>query len=325
MMKFEIEWGYYLQAYRLQQGLTRNSNAESLRLLRLAIDAAIKNKRRLARGYGLLSFGILSAWLANWLGQAEADAILAGAIDDLGAVAGSDKSLTDALDKLTAVSNAKANPDVIARSVVQAYAHTAYVLDGSDYENHWSLATANLYTGRFADALAGYGEAQAMAAEPDIPLVGKGSLDVDFADARFFAGTDDLKDSDGGWIEAILEAIRLAEQAIAANANDPKRHRWYWTLGWAYYELAAYSEPLTNYQRSRVTLEQLRTPHDLIRKNLIATYAALDMMQEAAPHAAEFWRNNPSYSLAVEDRWPYRSPARLQRWKDHLGKGLGIA
>ena len=321
MKEFEVEWGYYLQAYRLQQGLSRDSNAESQRLLRRALEVARQNERELARGQGLLSFTILSAWLNDWINSDMEAGLVAGCLQDVGPTSQAGASLVDAIDAY------KQAPDraALITSVINAYGQNALVLDQTDYENHWSTATANLYKGDFASALAGYKAALELADKPDVPVIGLGSLMVDFADFRFFAGDDGLEDSKAAWVWAINDAIQLTNQAIDSNQDDGKRHRWNWTLGWAYYELAAYTDPAANLTLSRENLEKLRNPHDLIRKNLIVTYTALGMADKAAEHAGEFKTNNPNYEIDVENRWPYRSKARLDRWKGHLAAGLATA
>lgn len=321
MTKIEFEWGYYLQAYRLHQGLTKTSNFETRKLLRRSIGVALENKRNLPRAYGLLSFTVQTAWLSDWIDQADANTTLSAAIEDLEAIEDAGVSLSKLLNDLKSLRHGKQQFDGIVRTAILAYATAAVVLDDSDFDNHWALATANLYARKFPEALAGYATALTMADSAEVPHVSKSSVSVDFADARFFAGNDELEVSDEAYIAAIEDAIRMTELAIAENPTDPKRHRWNWTLGWAYYELAGYSEPRKYYPRSLTALQQLRNPHDLIRKNLIATYTALHMAESAAQVAGEFMHNNPTYTLDVENRWPYRSETQLDRWKSHLRLG----
>ncbi len=322
MKKFEIEWGFYLQAYRLQQGLTRRSNEESQRLLRQSITAAGQKKRVIARAHGLLGFAILTAWLCDWIDDAAIERILQGCIEDLNVSGLEGASMTASLAILQSEEPTR---DILVRNVIKAYGGTAKELDDSDFENHWSLATADLYDRKFAEARDGYKSALKMSDVLEVPVVGKSSLAVDFADFRFFAGNDGLENTESGWIEAITEAIELTKAAMAENPTDPKRHRWNWTLGWAYYELAAFKNEAENLYLSKNALEELLIPHDLIRKNLMATYAALGMMEKAKEHAAVFMMNNADYKLAVEDRWPYRIKSHADRWKSHLAKALEIS
>jgi tetratricopeptide (TPR) repeat protein len=321
MMPFEIEWSHYLEAFRLHQGLTKASNLETRKLLRRSIELSIENSRSIPRSYGLLSFTILNAWLSNWIDRSEIEALVAEAIVELQKVRDADNSLSGVLNDLHNLRTSEPQIDTSVRALIAAYATVAITLDSSDFENHWSLATANLYGRKFSDAVRGYADAQSLADRPECPAISQSSLAVDVADSKFFAGNSSLDDSNEAYVMSIEEAIRMTEQAIAANSNDSKRHRWYWTLGWAYYELGGFTESVKNYARSLEVLQQIKTPHDLIRKNLIASYVALGDMEPATSVAKEFLSHNPGYSLVIENRWPYRNETQLERWKSHLRAG----
>ena len=326
MKDFEEEWGFYLQAYRLLQSLSRNSNAEARRLLKEAIDTAAKKGRTIARAHGLMSFAVLNASLCDWIDVTEAEEIVARCLELV--PEGDDAEVRGMLQ---ALQQKEMHRDAAIRTVIRTYGYEARYRDKTDFENHWSAATADLYNGNWQDAQDGYIRAMDIAIDPHnkglIPQVGKSSLAVDFADFRFFAGNDMLDDTPNAWIEAIEEAIVIAKQAMIDNPYDPKRHRWNWTLGWAYYELAAYKDPYENLDLSLHALKELIVPHDLIRKNLIVTYTARNKQSEAADKAkcvSDFWTNNPHYKIDVEDRWPYRNPNHRDRWKRDLAKGLGL-
>ena len=327
MNNFADEWTFYLEVFRLHQGLTRESNFETRALLKQSIKVAISNDRNLPRAHGLWSFTILNAWLSDWIDQSEAKELLSETIQSLVDAELIDGSFSQTFQELNQLLGGEQQLDIIIRKIICARAAIAVAQDASDYENHWSLATANLYDRNFPDAFAGYTMAQGLANKPDLPGVGMSSLSVDLADARFFAGdesfagNESIDDSAQKYIAAIQNAIVLTETAIAQNPTDPKRFRWNWTLGWAYYELGGYIDPEKNYPRSLTILRQLRNPHHLIRKNLIASYVAVGLIEPALQLATEFICDNPKYKLAVENRWPYRSTAQLERWKNHLRIG----
>jgi tetratricopeptide (TPR) repeat protein len=312
------EWDDYLQAFRLHQGLSRESNFETQRLLKRANATAQEEGRVLPRAYGLLAFTIQSAWLSDWIDLPMAQELLATAIADIGAVTAKHKLPADTLNDLK---KAGGSIDDIVKCIDLAYARISVALDDQDYDNRWSLATANLYAGNFAAAFAGYKKEKDEAEKWKAPKICIGSIDADNADALFFAGgpADSLTDADQR--AAIELAIKDTEAAIAANINDPKRRWWNWTLGWAYYELGAYCDKKSELEccaKSLMILQRFRRPHDLIRKNLMASHVALGMLEPAKQLATEFMARNPKYTVAVEHRWPYRNPAQLERFKDHL-------
>jgi hypothetical protein len=314
------EWDDYLQAFRLHQGLSRESNFETQRLLKRASATALgaTPARVLPRAYGLLAFTIQSAWLSDWIDLPMARELLAGAIADIEAVTAASKLPAGTLDDLK---KAGGSIDDIIKSIDLAYAGISVALDDQDYDNRWSLATANLYAGNFKAAFEGYDKERREAEKWKAPAICIGSIDADNADALFFAGgpADSLTDAD--YRAAIELAINDTEAAIAKNAGDPKRRWWNWTLGWACYELGAYCDKkseLENCAKSLMILQRFRRPHDLIRKNLMASHVALGMLEPAKQLAAEFMARNPKYTVAVEHRWPYRNPAQLERFKGHL-------
>ncbi len=318
-MAVEPQWDYYLQAFRLHQGLSRGANSEAQLLLKQANSpAALAQDRVLPRAYGLLSFTIQTAWLSDWIDAPKAQEILTGAIADVETVTEKRKLPPKTLDDLK---KPKGSIDAIIKSVNLAYAEVAAALDGEDFDNQWSLATANLYARNFAAAFDGYVIAKTLAGQQQAADVSKGSIAADNADALFFGCGPAAEPSNDDYRQAIEQAIADTQAAIDGNPGDPKRHWWDWTLGWAYYELGGYSGELNemkNCARSLMILQRFKRPHDLIRKNLMASQAALGMIEPAQQLAIEFMARNPNYTLAVEHRWPYRSDAQRERWKGHL-------
>src|SRR4029079_1167216 len=228
MKKFEIEWEFYLQAYRLHQVLNRDTNREVRQLLQDGLSVANDNGRPLARGYGLLSFTNIVAWLNDWIDESTARALP----EHVRKHAQPHEKIIkgDPLASLARLSNSS-SIDEIVKSTTVAHAALAVALDDSDWENHWSLAAANLYANNYKEAFASYKEALRLAGS-QVPSVNKDSISVDKADALFFAGNPD-DDSDEAYVKAIKEAIGLTEAAIAAHPTVPKRNRWNWGLGWA--------------------------------------------------------------------------------------------
>jgi hypothetical protein len=320
MTTVAAEWDFYLQAFRLHQGLSPGGNAEAQRLLRTSVAKAIAGDRVIPRAYGLQSFTILNAWLSDWIKPADRAKLLADATVDVATVTDKRK-LTTAPRKALAALSDDSPLDELVRTIVYAYAAIAVALDGEDYDNLWSLGTAELYRKNYGEAFKQYALAQSKTDTDDVPKVCKGSLSCDFADVLFFAGNPDLKSGKGDYQAAIEQAIGLAHAAITGNENDPKRHRWNWTLGWAYYELGAYADEQLNCERSLETLSNIKKPHDLILKNLIACHACMRNYGIANKIAEDFKSRNPDYTTAVEDRWPYRNDDQKSRWKKHLAEG----
>ena len=311
--QFEIEWDFYLQAFRLHQKMTKGSNRQAEQMLRRAIDIANECDRPFARAYGLLSFTFLTAYLNAWTDQEAAAAMLAAAKADIGKSDGGDERMNAIVDVIFGL-NEGDDLTAIVPPVVAYYGAKAAALDPDDFDNPWSQGTGFLYFFKdCAVAIESYDEAIAKAQEAQAAAICIDSLKVDKADALFYCAPLPDKANQVG------QAIALAEEAIAnarENApDDPKRFRWNWTLGWAYYEADRFAESL-------VALQQINNPHDLILKNIIASYVGLDKVELAIPLAAEFMERHPTYTLDVEDRWPY-SDARLERWKTHL-KAAGL-
>ena len=200
---------------------------------------------------------------------------------------------------------------------LRTLADRAARLDGDDYDNLWSKAGVYIYTAKHQkDVNAAFKQGfglfrQAIDAAPrqaiDFNIDG---LRVDEADAKFFAGAKGLAD--------IEEAIETTQAAIK-NVNEDHPRRFLWSLGWAYYERAYFTNDREDYVKSLDALLQISNPTDTIIKNIIASKTALGWATPARRLARDFRCRNPKYTLAIEERWPYRDPKRLQRWQGHLG------
>lgn len=202
---------------------------------------------------------------------------------------------------------------------VRSLADRAVALDPEDYDNLWSQAGVHFYTAKFqakraASYKAGislFDDALALARAKknaiDHNLLG---LQVDKADALFFSADSQ---------EAVDEAIRITNGAISSIAEKHPR-RFLWSLGWAQYERAFFTERRNDLLQALETLLCIGNPDGSVQKNLIATYAALGWLKPARRLAADFRGRHPDYTVAIEDRWPYSDAKRLKRWKDHLRK-----
>jgi hypothetical protein len=307
-----VEDDYYLQGYRLQR-VDKKSNREAARRLNQATEKARDVDRRHARAHGLLSFTVLTAWLNDWID------------DDWAEWLRQKTQAAFAADNVQLPGGMTINwPHLTPEQIIFLHALLARHLDPDDYDCRWSAATALLYCKIFDLAFEEYAAAKALADSSGAPKVCRSSLAVDRADALFFVGNPNLTAEDGADADMILEAISKATIAIAHNPNDAKRHQWRWTLGWAYYELAGCLEEndeLLN--QAKDILHSIKKPHDLVVKNIIAIHMALNETEQATALADAFMLRNPTYTIAVEDRWPYRSIAQHNRFKNHLiGAGL---
>jgi hypothetical protein len=311
------EWDFYCQAFRLHQRLSQTDNEGARNLLRGACAQSISNGSRFGRAFGLLSFTIQNSWLCNWIDKSKAGIILGEAVSDI--KTGHDKfGLSDAMGTITSVGK-EDEVDTIVKAVILAYGQAALGMDGEDFDNQWSHATAALYNNpKNGNAVDRYRQLRNYVQTLPLPEVTKFSIDVDYADALFFVG--DPPNSD---LDAINEAIGVAQAAVLADlAKDPKQHRWNWTLGWAYYERSHYSvDRVPDCEEALKHLTTFNRPHDLIRKNLIAAYVGAGKMAKANEAASEFMANNEGYTVAVEARWPYRDDSRREKWQADLVAG----
>jgi hypothetical protein len=301
-MKLDIAWDYHLEGFRLHNRPTKESNLGALDMFARAIEL----NPDLARSYGNLSFELLTAWLNGRIDEKGAQRLRKRVSRKAG------PRLRTAAQILQAAGKKGGRPGRNAlgplADPVLEFAQAAVDLDPEDYDNQWSLATANLYGGRPDEGLAGYDNALALALKYDAPEVNQHSIIVDRADALFYTAKMDAAGD-----AQVQRAIKETEKAIAAS-TDPKQHHWNWTLGWAYHEAGDYATSLN-------VLHRFNNPHDLIRKNIIASYGALGLKELASSYVAKFRSANPKYNVSMEDRWPYQDSKRLARWKAHLIAG----
>src|SRR4051812_9018611 len=122
MSGFQTEWDYYLQAFRLHQGLSAGGNAETRRLLNSAIGAASANGRVMPRAYGLMSFTILNGWLSDWIDQPTAGGMLDAAIADLDALGKGNWEIAAAADDLRDLKSGSPSLDAMVKGLITAYA-----------------------------------------------------------------------------------------------------------------------------------------------------------------------------------------------------------
>jgi hypothetical protein len=262
------ELEFYIQGAQAARQMTPRSN----RIARRFFKAAIAARGDFARAHGYLSYSLLLAHLHGWNR------------DDI----------------------AEDN-DVTLEKVLE-HAQLAREHGGDDYENHWSLAAACIYSRDFSTGMDSYDDALSLAATQAIPH-NLSCLKVERCDALIFNGNK-------ADIEAAVEII-LNEM----NQPDfPITHLW--ALGWAYYELGAFEEGEQERDyclKSLKALLQIPNPHALIRKNIAAAYAALQWTEAANVLTRDLRKQlPPSYRVAEETKWPYGDGMRGERWIRHL-------
>lgn len=264
------ELEFYIQGAQSARQMTAGSN----RVARSFFKQAIAEKDDFARAHGYLSYSLLLAYLHGWNRADIAE----------------DNDVT--LDK------------------VLHHANLACTHGPDDYENHWSLAAACVYSRNFTNAMDSFGTALDLAKTQAIPF-NLSCLKVEKADALIFSGNR----------TAIESAIEIIEGEMQGS-DFPKTH--FWALGWAYYELGAFDQAKeeTYALMSLKALLQIPRPHALIQKNIVASYAALGWTKAANVVCKELRGNlAPSYRVADDTKWPYGDDERGARWMRHLREG----
>jgi len=159
-------------------------------------------------------------------------------------------------------------------------ADRAVAIDADDYDNLWSQAGVHFYTAKFEPKRATslkaciglFDEALAIARSKGNAIEHNlDGLQVDKADAQFFIA--DSRD-------AVDQAIRIINGAIS-RIDDKHPRRFLWSLGWAQYERAFFTERRTDLLQSLEALLSIANPDGAVLKNLIATYAALGWLKAA--------------------------------------------
>jgi tetratricopeptide (TPR) repeat protein len=241
---------------------------EANRDSRAMFTRATEIRPNFARAYGHLSYSHLIAWLYGW----------------------------DATDDQVSLEN------------VTLFANRATEIDSEDYDNWWSQGLAHSYSKRFGTVFGVYNQAIERARTQGAPPIGVAAINIDYADALYFAGEPEE--------ESVHQAIDIAKEAI--QVSHAPRREFHWTLGWAYYEAAYFGDAQANYERALQELSYIRRSDTLVTKNVIAVKVAMGQVAEARQIAERFLAANQGYTTDLEDRWPYRNPDRLKRFKDHL-------
>jgi tetratricopeptide (TPR) repeat protein len=156
-------------------------------------------------------------------------------------------------------------------------AEKAIIRGPAEFENHWSLAFACLYSRDFARTGAAFD--RAMQLNPNCP-----DMLIDIADEFVFTGR-------------LNEAIHNVERAMRLNPIYPDSYMW--TMGTALYHCG-------QYDAAAAALSRIAQPPNLVRRHLAATYVRLGEVDKAREVAAEFLRNDPEYTLDRENIWPYK-------------------
>ncbi len=168
------------------------------------------------------------------------------------------------------------SPKTLQRA--KALAQKAVELGPSEFDNHWSLAAAYLHDREFGKAMDSYQRAYEL--NPNSP-----NLLVDLAEALVYVGRVD-------------EAIAHVERAMRLNPIYPE---WYlWTQGIVLYHAGRFEQALSALLKSA-------NPTNLSRRHLAATLVRLGRLKEARIVAQKFMEEDPGYTLAREDAWPYQS------------------
>jgi len=164
-------------------------------------------------------------------------------------------------------------------------------LDRLDARGFSESGFANLYMKRHEMALAEY--ERALDLNPnDADIV------AEYADALVYIGEP-------------ARSVELLQKAMRLNPYYPDWYLWY--LADAYLTLERYADVVT-------TVRQMRNP-DEGRRMLAASYAHLDMNEEARTEAQAVLRSHPNFTIGSwRHRPPYRDPDVLERFVEGLRK-----
>jgi len=159
----------------------------------------------------------------------------------------------------------------------------AVVLNPSDFDNHWSLGIAYIYSREFEKGMAAFERAIELC--PNSP-----DLLADMADALVYVGRP-------------AEAVANIQRAMRLNPIHPDSYLW--SLGVAHYHCGRYEEAVA-------ALTRMSQMPNLARRNLAASYVRLGRMEEARAVATEFLMNEPDYRLEREAVWPHKNAKDLE-------------
>lgn len=168
-------------------------------------------------------------------------------------------------------------------------ARKAVALEPENFENHWCLAFAQLYSREFDLAMATFENALRMNPHST-------GLLIDMADALVFIGRPE-------------ESVAYIERAM--RMNPISSDSLLWTLGIALYHAG-------QLQQSMAALEKMVNAPNLARRHLAAVYVRLGDIEKAKKTAREFLLEDSEYTLEREKLWPYRNPAMLEAFVKDL-------
>jgi adenylate cyclase len=154
----------------------------------------------------------------------------------------------------------------------------AVTLGPGNFENHWSLAMAYLYCREFDASMAAFTRSYDM--NPNCA-----GLLIDMAEANVFMGRPD-------------ESIAQIEKAMRLDPVYPESYLW--TIGVAYYHAGRYDDCLKAIGRI------VRLPN-LARRHQAAALVRLGRSSEAQQASQQFLSEDPGYTLARENLWPYKN------------------
>lgn len=172
------------------------------------------------------------------------------------------------------------SPETLRRA--RELAQQAVVLGPSDADNQWSLGAAYIYSREFEKGMSAFERAADL--NPNNP-----DLLIDMADALVY-------------VDRPEEAVATVQRAMRLNPIHPDGYLW--TLGIALYHGRRYEESLT-------ALLRMSHPPNLVRRQIAACFARLGRIDEARKMAADFLREDPTYTLDRERVWPHKNPKEL--------------
>ena len=173
------------------------------------------------------------------------------------------------------------SPESLRRA--RELAQQAVVLGPSDADNQWSLGAAYIYSREFEKGMSAF--ERAIDLNPNNP-----DLLMDMADALVY-------------VERPEDAVANVQRAMRLNPIHPDAYLW--TFGIALYHCGRYEE-------SVAALMRMSHPPNLARIQLAASYVRLDRIEEARRTAAEFLREDPTYTLERERVWPHKDAKVLE-------------
>jgi adenylate cyclase len=168
-------------------------------------------------------------------------------------------------------------------------------IDGKDYYTHWNLASVLAGLGETGTAIKEYEAARAL--NP--------------ADADLMADMADLMSFQGG--ASAAAAAKQIEQAIAAKIPD----WYYWSLGFAYFQMRDYASAVAALQR----MSDLPNTAYLLLK---ASEAKIGKPAPKDEILERLTKRDPGWTPDYLNRFPFADPQDERHYLDSIG-ALGIA